>query len=825
MSTPSTCGVHLLPRLNAMRTLSPRTPWLRALACSTLVALGLPLGVATATSASEARVVVAGVSPLPVHDVVVKNVITTSIDLALHQSHQAALTSFITSLSNSASPNYHHFLTPTQYAQRFGASSASVNAVSNYLRAYGLHVGALSKGRNILHASGTTTDIARAFDAKIVTVREVNGSLAAQLTSTATIPPALARDVTAVAGLSAVQPVTSLGHATHASRVSTASSCPSAGDSTGTTPNNLGGYTLQQQAELYGLGAEWALGNTGVGQTIGVYELANYYAGNVSNYFNCYGLSPIIKQINVDGGPTTADNTAGPGSAPPTEEATLDVEEASALAPGATIEVYQGTNNASGPTDIYSQMASDNTASIITTSWGICEAQTSGSASTEQPIFQEMAAQGQTVIAAAGDSGSSDCQIAPIPSPVLAVDDPASQPYVTGVGGLRVNDINPLDQTVWNDSCTTSGCGAGGGGISTLWSQPSWQVGSGIQTTAASGGMRMVPDLSVMADPSTGFIEYYNSATNTCTSNCASGWSGVGGTSIGAPLVSALVAVAAQSCLGVSGGRLGFINPTLYHMAPTGFVDVTVGNNDLLGVGGYSATPGYDMASGLGSPNGAAFFAGLCPPTYSASLSSFSLSSKTATSLTIGPTINATLRDTQGSPIVNAALDVTATAPAGLLNIDNDHFSAKGLGNATYSLTSDANGTVSFSVSSTVAQTVTVTLSYLNKPIYTSTVVFKNAASTNGPNKPGAPSIRALAPLIGGFALRLGAPSSNGGSPITSYQYSITNGATWRAVSRTTLSVNVKNLKKGAAYNVIVRAINVIGASHPSAKKKVVTRL
>ena len=804
-----------------MRTSCSRTPWLGALVCSTLVALGLPLGVATATSASEARVVVAGVTPLPAHDVVVKNVITTSIDVALRQFHQAALTSFIASLSNTSSPSYHHYLTPTQYAQRFGASNASVNAVSAYLRSYGLLVGTLSKGRNILRASGTTSDIARAFDAKVVTVREGNGSLAAQLTTSATIPPALAHDVTAVAGLSAVQPATSITHATQASRVTTASSCASAGFSSGTTPNNLGGYTLQQQAQLYGLDAAWAQGNTGVGQTIGVYELANYKQSDVTTYFNCYGLSPNIKQINVDNGPTPTDNATPPGSAAPTEEATLDVEEAAALAPGASIEVYQGTNNANGPTDIYSQMASDNTAAIITTSWGTCESQTAGSASAEQPIFQEMAAQGQTVIAAAGDSGSSDCQ-PQNGSTALAVDDPASQPYVTGVGGLTVNNINPLDQTVWGNQCVLIGCATGGagggGGISTLWSQPAWQVGQGIQSIAASGGMRMVPDLSVMADPSTGFIEYY-------TGSSGAGWGSIGGTSIGSPLVSALVAVAAQSCPSLSGGRLGFINPALYHMASTGFVDVTVGGNDLYGAGGYSATTGYDMASGLGSPNGAAFFAGLCPPTFSKSLSSFSLSSKTATPLTNGPTVSATLRDTQGHPIVNATINVTATAPKGLLTIDKDHSSSQGLGNATYQVTSGANGAVSFSVSSTVAQTVTVTLTYLGNAIDSKTVVFKDAASTSRATKPGTPSIRKVAPLVGGFTLTFAAPLSNGGSPITSYQYSITNGATWTKVSKTTLSVNVRNLRKGTAYNVVVRAINAVGPSNKSAKKKVVTRL
>ena len=141
----------------------------------------------------------------------------------------------------------------------------------------------------------------------------------------------------------------------------------------------------------------------------------------------------------------------------------------------------------------------------------------------------------------------------------------------------------------------------------------------------AADTMRLVPDLSVMGDPSTGFIQYYTGAgSGFCHHSCSGGWGAIGGTSIGAPLVSSLIAVAAQAC-GVS--RLGFVNPSLYAMATTGFVDVTSGNNDLYNVGEYSATPGYDEASGLGSPDGAAFFSGLCPTTYSPSESSFAVTS------------------------------------------------------------------------------------------------------------------------------------------------------------------------------------------------------
>ncbi|HEY5267462.1 MAG TPA: protease pro-enzyme activation domain-containing protein [Acidimicrobiales bacterium] len=786
-----------------------RSRWSLIALSAALVALALPLSAMNA-SASEARVVVAGVTPLPSNDVVVNNVITTNFDVALRGTNQASLTTFIASLSNTASANYHQYLTPAQYGRRFGASASSLSAVKSYLKSNGLTIGSLSKGRNILKVSGTTTQIAKAMDAPIETVKLSDGSLVAQLTSPATLPSSIANDVVSVVGLSSVLPPTT--NIEQAKVVATPQSCISAGSSTGTTPNQLGGYTIQQQASLYGLSTAWANGDTGVGQTIAVYELGQYDSSDLATFDSCYGVTPSVTSINVDSG--------SPGGY--SEEATLDVEETSVLAPGAAIEVYQGPNTNAGPTDIYSQIASDNTATIITTSWGNCEAQSSGGAQAEQPIFQEMAAQGQTVISAAGDSGSADCASGTTKStPTLAVDDPASQPYVTGVGGLSVKSISPLDETVWNDNCTQSSCGAGGGGLSSLWSQPAWQKGFGITTTAATGGMRMVPDLSVMADPSTGFIEYYTGSTSgSCRQGCV-GWSSIGGTSIGSPLVSALVATAAQACK-TPDERLGFINPTLYAMPATAYNDVTVGTNDLYSLGEYSAGPGYDMASGLGSPSGAAFLAALCPAAFSAPRSSFAVSSPTAQAGSTGPTVSALLHDVNGNPVANAIVGVTATANGGVVSIDGDATSEIGTGSASDSVTSNATGALTFSVSSSVAQTVQINVTYEGQSIYTTTLTFDAAATAL--TKPGRPTITRLTPLVGGFSLSLRASTNTGDSSSTSYQYSLTGGKTWISIGRGALSVHVSKLARNKSYTVIARAVNAVGPSAASAAKKVVTR-
>jgi len=784
----------------------PRSLWPVLALSVALVGVGLP----STAIAVEARLSVAGSSPIPAADTVVHRSISTTFDVTLRASSDSALTTFLAGLSNPASANYHRYLTTTQFARRFGASRATVAAVRSYFVGFGLRGGRLSKGRIVLHLSGSTTDIARAFATPLATVRRADGVLAAQFTAPATLPASIARDVAGVAGLSTVTPPTANLVRPHASpAVTTPTTCPSAGSQSGTTPNSLGGYTAIQQAQAYGLSTAWAAGHTGVGQTIAAYELSAYDPADLAVYFSCYGLNPSVTVRSVDGGPVGAyDN-----------EPTLDVEQAAVLAPGAAIKIYQGPNTSSGPTDVYQAIADDNTATIVTTSWGTCESDPSGDVAAEQPIFQQMAAQGQTIISAAGDNGSSDCH--GITNNNLAVDDPSSQPYVTGVGGLTVSNLSPLTQSVWNGGPNSTTSGASGGGRSDLWSRPSWQAAPGINPAE---NKRLVPDVSTMGDPNTGFIEYFTgAASGVCSRNCSSlGWSPIGGTSIGAPILSAIVATAAQTC-GVR--RLGFINPSLYAMASTGFVDVTTGNNDLFGVGGYRAGPGYDMASGLGSPKPGAFMAGLCPATFDATQSSFRTSSATATLNGPGASVTATLHDSNNLALANVPVSVGASASGGAANgqvlIDADPSSATTGGRAAYLVTTDATGTASFSVSSDTTGPVAVTVSYGAQLIYSTTIIFASAAT---PTRPGRPSVAKLTAIVAGFVLHVKRPPSDGGSAITSYQYSLNGGSRWTSLARDTTEVRVATLVKGRRYRVIVRALNAVGAGDWSTPQSIVTR-
>jgi len=282
-------------------------------------------------------------------------------------------------------------------------------------------------------------------------------------------------------------------------------------------------------------------------------------------------------------------------------------------------------------------------------------------------------------------------------------------------------------------------------------------------------------------------------------------------------LVSALIAVAAQAC---GGARLGFVNPALYAMASTGYVDVTTGNNDLFGVGVYSAGVGYDMASGLGSPNGATFLSGMCPAAFSASKSSFALSSPTGVVNGDGPTVSATLRDTSGAPLANASIDVTATAPGGVLSLDGVA-STTAAGTASTTVTSGASGVVSFTVGSSIAQSVNVAVSFAGTTIYETNITYGLTPLITAPD---APAIRSLTPRVGGFSLIIQAPTSSGGSAITSYQYSINGGKSWTPLPRGSTAIVVTKLAKDHAYRVYVRALNTHGPSIPSTSRVVVTR-
>ena len=761
-----------------------------------LITAALCVPLSTAASAAQSRVVVAAATSLPASARVVDRTITANFDVALTPRDGQGLRSFITALSTPSSSQYHHFVSTAEFAARFGASDATIASVRSYFTSFGIRVRLLNAAHTLLELSGRTPQIAHAFAAPVETVRVAGEPLSAQFARAATLPALLAHDVTAVAGLSSlVTPRSQLVTSRVTSHsVALPGTCASASPSASNTPNAAGGYSVSQQAQLYGLSSAWAQGKTGQGQTIALYELGQYDPSNTSVFFKCYGLSPNLNTVNVDGGTTGGFNN----------EATMDVEEAAALAPGATLEVYQAPNTPSGNIDLYSRIANDNIATVVSTSWGDCEIDPTGTVAAEQVIFEQMAAQGQTMIAASGDNGSSDCNGIISNSP--AVDDPASQPLVTGVGGLSVTSVaNPLTETVWN-----ANGGAGGGGASQVWSRPTWQNATGI---TASETMRMVPDLSVMADPATGFMNYN---THNASGNCQ-GWCSIGGTSIGAPLVSALVVTGAQVC-GVA--RLGFLNPTLYNLSrtSTAFNDITTGNNDLFGTGVYSAGVGFDMASGLGSPS-ATFLNDLCPNPVNVARSALAYSTKqnvvgTSSHFTVS------LRDTNGNTIINAPVVVTAKGSTGRITIDSDRTSVRSNSSALYTVASDQIGDASFTLQSTLPGPVVLSITYNGTVLFTSTVHIRTLPL--GRQKPLAPRITHVAARSRGAVLSVAAHQPH--TPfVIALQVSSDGGLTWHSYPAQSTSISVANLKASTAYVLLVRARNANGYSPVSPPIRVTT--
>ena len=645
-----------------------------------------------------------------------------NISVTLQSNNPAAVAAEVNAVSTPGSPQYRHYLAPGVFIARFGPSARALRDVRAWLRADGLTVGSVTDGF-FLSASGSSSAVQRALGTRLSGVRLASGRVTYVNTSAPSVPSGVANDVVGVVGLDGIArwhsqmmrsakrppafvnagnqagpasnsgPISNSGQ-TARSLVPHGSSGPQACSliAANTGPGR-GVYSITQLANAYNLGGLYAQGRTGAGESVAIFELEQYSMTDIQAFAQCYGIQPSISTTVVGGGP--GGPQAGSG------EAALDIENVMGFAPSAHISVYEGPNSATGVLDTYSAIAQNDSSSVVSTSWGICEAQNfpSGTAQSENLIFAQMAAQGQTVLAAAGDSGSEDCY--PInSSTALQVDDPASQPYVTGAGGTSLtNGVagTPGGEVAWNNcqnmgaSCAQNGSGgAGGGGISTQWTMPTWQKSAGNGTInsytssgpcGASSGTycREVPDVSASADPAYGYAIYYSGQ-----------WMIVGGTSAVAPLWSGVFALVDQGCA----SPVGFANPALYKLGSSSsnaFNDITSGNNDFTQTNSnaYPATSGYDMATGWGSPNGVGLLSGLqpsggCPSVTGLSSANGPLTAGSvttiygydlgnATSVNLGIAGNATiLSDTSGAVTVSLpsvpspiGVDITVTTPNG----------------------------------------------------------------------------------------------------------------------------------------------------------------
>lgn len=445
-----------------------------------------------------------------------------------------------------------------EYASRHGADPDDMQRLRNMATRHGLTEESCNPGRRTMRLRGTARDMREMFG---VDPAEYELPSGARFVGTPQQPTLPDPSLIAVLGLDP-RPV-ARPHFRRAQATPTAS------------------FTPPQLAVLYA----FPPGTDGSGQTIGIIELGGgYQAADLSAYFKALGIvEPTITAVSVDGA------TNSPGSDADGEVA-LDIEIAGSLAPGAALAVYFTVNTLDGFYNAISQAAHDTVhkPGVISISWGGPEKNwTTQGRNAMESALQDAAAMGLTVTVACGDSGDTDGQT----DGQLHVDYPASSVYSLACGGTRVavSGGQISSETVWNE--TAGGNGATGGGVSVEFALPAWQTHSGVPAGPGGFAGRGVPDVSGDADPLTGYQVLLNGQNQV-----------FGGTSAVAPLWAALVVRLNQSL----GRQLGDAHVALYAIGSSAFRDVTQGNN-----GHYTAGPGWDACTGLGSPDGVALLQAL----------------------------------------------------------------------------------------------------------------------------------------------------------------------------------------------------------------------
>jgi kumamolisin len=461
----------------------------------------------------------------------------------------------------------HVHLTREQFKALHGADPADIAMVEQFAKKYQLTVVGSDAAKRRVILSGTASAMANAFGATLVSyANTVTGRKFRGRTGALSIPVELEPFVIAVLGLDTRQ--IAKPHFRVRARVQ-----PGA---------EAGTFTPPQVAALY----NFPSGATGNGQTIAIIELGGGYSeSDLQTYFSGLGVSqPKVTSVSVDGGQNSPGSDAD-------GEVMLDIEVAGSIAYGANIVMYFAPNTDQGFIDAITDAVHDTTnkPSIISISWGAPEdSWTQQSQTAMNAAIQDAAALGVTVAVACGDSGSSDGA----GDGKLHTDFPACSPYSLACGGttLAGSGSTISSETVWDEIANNEG--ATGGGVSTVFPLPSYQNSAGVPKQPETGfAGRGTPDVAGNADPSTGYQIRYDGQDAI-----------VGGTSAVAPLWAALTALLNEKL----GTPVGFLNTRVYPLNETGFHDITSGNNDDSGSGYYSAGPGWDPCTGLGSPDGTA---------------------------------------------------------------------------------------------------------------------------------------------------------------------------------------------------------------------------
>src|SRR5271167_2393200 len=526
-----------------------------------------------------------------------------------------------------SSPNYHKWLTPEQYAERFGVSPGDISRAAAWLRQQGFTTIIPSRSRACISFNGRAAQAEAAFHTPIHQYL-VNGKMHYANAAEPSLPSAFRGVVMAIGSLNNFRPRPHF------------------------TSDISGKHFLAPDdfATIYDIHGLYNSGINGSFEAIAV--LGQTDLSTDANHNNQYDVQTFRSVANLPAANLQVILVPGqsdPGSdASDQDEANLDLEWSGAVAQNAAL-IYVNSNNSLFNSLPYA--VDQNLAPVISISYGLCEAQFSSTdIAALTATLQQANAQGQTIVASSGDSGPADCDYNTDPNnPVksathgYAVDVPASFPYVTGMGGTEFSEgddtgatqywsgtnngnggsaLSYIPEMVWNDTVADGSLSASGGGVSMLFTKPSWQTGTGVP----ADGQRDVPDLALNSSADhDGYL--------ICTrSSCVTGYRKsdqtldvIGGTSAAAPTFAGIVALLVQQ----TNEPQGNVNPILYGLAansPNAFHDITTGDNMVpctqgskdcpsSGMIGFSAGPGYDLTTGLGSVDVGALAAAWNGPT------------------------------------------------------------------------------------------------------------------------------------------------------------------------------------------------------------------
>ena len=514
---------------------------------------------------------------------------TKSLQLAigLPLRNGAALDALLQQLYDPGSTNYHKFLTLEQFTERFGPTEQDYQSVIDFAQRNGLTVAGTSANRLVLDVTGPASAIERAFHITLRTYRhptEARDFFAPDVEPS--VDPGLpVADIQGLSDFSRPHP--------KIHRLDAAQAAAQATPRSGSAPDGSGDYFGNDFRNAYAPNV--AL--TGTGQMVGLFELDGFYSNDIVAYAVAAGggRTNIVIQTVLTNGVSGIPGYSGIQNA--NAEVSLDIEMAMAMAPGlAKIVVFEGNQ----PNSVLNSMLTfSNTVKNLSSSWGW----NLGPSTTTDNIFKSMQAVGQSFFNASGDSDAfttGASSVNGVDNPSLD-NTPSSNPYITQVGGtqLTMNGAGAayVSETVWNQ-----GGGAGSsGGISSYYAIPGWQTN--ISNMAGRGGSttnRNIPDVAMNAYEDM-YIVYGGKGQG------SDGW---GGTSFAAPLWAGFTALVNQQAAANGKPPVGFINPAIYSLAAGAnyancFHDVTTGNNTWSSSPNlFYATNGYDLCTGLGTPNG-----------------------------------------------------------------------------------------------------------------------------------------------------------------------------------------------------------------------------